>query len=265
MAESVINLRCVMRAIVAINLILLMMVGCESNHSKCDDVVGDISIAYLCSLAEGRSERIGGDIWIEGYVVLNDKLKESYRSFVLHDGTAGITVELDADDVDMLVPLYSHVRIRCEGLYVGREGTRYVLGAEPTAQYVVDRIAEHEVVNRFSVDYAVDSFPDAKVVRVADIGDDDMLDYVRVDGVILVDGERGALWCDADAKYRPFDSSLRHFAIGADTLTVATLNRCHYGVERISDEVISLIGIVDSYRGEVVLRLSDRKMFVPAL
>ena len=40
-------------------------------------MVGDVSIAYLRSLADERSQRIKSDIWIEGGVVLNDKLGET--------------------------------------------------------------------------------------------------------------------------------------------------------------------------------------------
>ena len=53
---------------------------------------GDVSIAYLRSLADERSQRIKSDIWIEGCVVLNDKLGETYKSFVLYDKHAGIEV-----------------------------------------------------------------------------------------------------------------------------------------------------------------------------
>jgi hypothetical protein len=31
------------------------------------------------------------------------------------------------------------------------------------------------------------------------------------------------------------------------------------------EEDVTLIGVVDSYRGELVLRLSDRKIFVPTI
>lgn len=263
MVGSVINLRCAMRAIAVISLVALVFVCCSSGGEQQGSISGDVSISYLCSLADDRSERVKGDLWIEGCVVMNDKLSESYRSFVLYDGTAGISVEVDLEDVDMVVPLYSGVRIRCEGLYVGREGARYVLGAEPTAEYVVDRIGACEIANCMTVNVEGDSRLPARRRSVAEVGYDDMMCYVRVDGVLLVDGERGAQWCDGDAEDRPFDSSLRHFTDGADTLTVATLNRCDYGVESISCDEVTLMGVVDSYRGELVLRLSDYKAFVP--
>lgn len=261
---SVINSRCVMLRIALISLMAVVMMSCSLPVEEQEHLQGDVSISYLCSLAEARSERIKSDLWIEGCVVLNDKLGESYKSFVVYDGTAGVEVEVDFEDVDMVVPLYSGVRIRCEGLHIGREGARYVLGAEPTAEYVVDRISEDEMLNRMTITTDGDARRRAREVNVGDIGYDDMLAYVRVDGVQLVEEEHGMLWCDADAKDRPFESSLRHFTNGVDTLAVATLNRCDYADESVVEEVVTLMGIVDSSDGELVLRLSDHKAFVPA-
>ena len=56
-----------------------------------------------------------------------------------------------------------------------------------------------------------------------------------------------------------FASSVRYFTDGCDTLAVATLNRCHYAAETIPVDVVTLVGVVDSYDGAPVLRLSDRR------
>ena len=253
-----------MRVIVLLISMLLACVACsDGGHDS--GVEGDVSIAYLRSMADARSQRIKSDIWVEGIVVLNDKLGESYKSFVVYDGTAGVEVKVDLEDVDKTLPLYSGVRIRCDGLHVGREGERCVLGAEPTAEYVVDRIAESEVPNRVTLYDVGDPREFAVTRHIADIGYSDMLAYVRIDGVRLIAQEHGALWCDANAGDSPFESSLHHFTDGCDTLAVATLNRCYYATELIMEEEVTLIGVVDSYRGKQVLRLSDHKIFVPTI
>lgn len=254
-----------MRVIVLLISMLLVCVACSDGGGHDSGVEGDVSIAYLRSMADARSQRIKSDIWVEGIVVLNDKLSESYKSFVVYDGTAGVEVKVDLENVERVLPLYSGVRIRCEGLHIGREGERCVLGAEPTAEYVVDRIPESEIPNRITLYDAGAPRELATKRRIADIGYSDMLAYVRIDGVRLIAEEYGALWCDANAGDSPFESSLHHFTDGCDTLTVATLNRCYYATEPIMEEDVTLIGVVDSYRGELVLRLSDRKIFVPTI
>ena len=242
----------------------LLTLSCVSTGDKYE-VVGEVSIAYLRSLADERSQRIQSDIWVSGIVALNDKLGEAYKSFVLYDGTAGVEVKVDLDDVDGAVPLYAEVRIRCEGLYLGREGERVVLGAEPTAEYVVDRIAESEIENRFEVTLAINPNYRERRVAIADVGYDDMLCCVRIEGVQLVEEESGLMWCDADASERPFDYSLRHFTDGRDTLTVALLNRCHYAAGYIPNDIVTLVGVVDRYDGDLVLRLSDRRILTEAI
>lgn len=222
---------------------------------------GDVSIAYLRSLADERSQRIKSDIWIEGCVVLNDKLGETYKSFVLYDQHAGIEVKVDLENIDAVVPLFAEARIRCEGLYVGREGERIVLGAEPTAEYVVDRISEAEIGNRLEITHIYDKYKGAHNLAVDEVGFDDMSRYVSVEGVAIAK-EEVTSWCDADAKERPYESSLRHFVSGRDTLTVATLNRCDYATQLIPDDIVTLYGVVDSYNGDVVLRLSAMK-YIP--
>lgn len=238
-------------------LISLILIGCTTNAPDKHIVTGDVSIAYVRSLADARSSKIKQDIWIEGTVTLNDKLCESYKSFVLYDGTAGIEVNIDTENIDRVIPLYSHVRIRCEGLYLGREGARIVLGAEPTGEYTVDRITDSEILNYMEVDLTQPVIA-PRLQQIADIDFEDVLDYIRIDGVSVIDEHSSLTWGDNDAEDRPYDSSLRSFTNGSDTITVATLNRCHYITEHIPDCVVSLFGVVDSYDGKVVLRLNSR-------
>ena len=242
----------------SISIMMLLAVGCVSGEGENYMLEGDVSIASLYSLAKERSQRIKSDIWIEGMVVLNDKVSEAHRTFVLYDGTAGVEVKVDLDSVDSVVPLYAEVRIRCQNLYVGREGSRLVLGVEPTSLYVVDRIPEAEIDNYMSVTPAGEKLK-SRVVSISDVDLDAMLNYVRVDDVRIVADEVGCAWCDNDAE--ELDSSLRHFTDGCDTLTVATLNKCDYASVGVTGDIVTLIGVVDSYQGEVVLRLSDFKAF----
>lgn len=239
-----------------VSLIVLMACSSPVNNQVVD---GDVSMTYLRSLADERSQCIKSDVWIEGCVVLNDKVGETYKSFVLYDGEAGVDVKVDIEDVDFVVPLYAEVRIRCEGLYVGREGSRVVLGAEPTAEYVVDRISEAEFENRLEIIHLYDKYSGCRTMQIADIGLDDVSCLVSVEAVRIIPEESSLAWCDADASERPFESSLRHFVAGDNTLTVAILNRCDYAAQIVPGDIVSLVGVVDSYDGEVVLRPSNMR------
>lgn len=243
---------------IALYVSLIVLMACTSpvNNQVVD---GDVSMTYLRSLADERSQRIKSDVWIEGCVVLNDKVGETFKSFVLYDGEAGVDVKVDIEDVDFVVPLCAQVRIRCEGLYVGREGSRVVLGAEPTAEYVVDRISEAEFENRLEIIHLYDKYSGCRTMQIADIGLDDVSCLVSVEAVRIIPEESSLAWCDADASERPFESSLRHFVDGDNTLTVAILNRCDYAAQIVPDDIVTLVGVVDSYDGEVVLRPSNMR------
>jgi hypothetical protein len=91
-------------------------------------------------MATERSQMIKQDIYVEGYVVANDKLKELEYAIVIDDSTAGIELKIDCQYIEPTIPLFSHVRLNCAGLHIGREGAKLVIGAPPTGEYVVDRL-----------------------------------------------------------------------------------------------------------------------------
>lgn len=240
-----------------VSLLLLTAVGCsqpEAYHPR-----GDVSIAYLRSMADGRSTLVKEDLYIEGRVVLNDKLGESFKQFVVDDGSAGVAIEFDSENIDVVVPLNATVRVRCTGMYLGREGSRFTLGVKPTAEYVVDRIAQDEIFNYLTVT-TYDSAPPVPAVRsIADITAYDMLRYVCVEDLVLVESERGTTWCDEVGHDELYRSTLRHFTDGPDTLAVATINCCHYASEDVPTRRTTLAGVIDTYDGEFVLRLSNHQ------
>lgn len=238
-------------------LVSLLLIGCSKATPDDRIVTGDVSIAYLKSMADIRSSRVKSDIWIEGVVALNDKQGESYKSFVVYDGTAGVEVKVDMESVDEYIPLLSTVRIRCEGLYLGREGERIVLGAKPTGEYTVDRLSEEELYNYLAPSIETISKHKARRCTPREIGYDDMLCYIRVDSVWVVAEQRDMMWGDEDAADRLYDSSLRYFTDGSDTITVATLNMCHYIDERLPNDRVTLYGVVDGYQHNLVLRIND--------
>ena len=252
-----------MRRIVLFVSIVLLALNTRCAMSSVGDyyVDGDVSVAYLRSLADDRSQCIKRDLWIEGHVVLNDKLDECYKSIVVEDSTAGIEIKVDVEDVDYRIPLFSEVRVRCSGLYIGREGERVVLGVAPTDVYVVDRIPEEELQNYIkpkSLDGVMP--PQYQHATVGEVNEGLMQRYVRIEGLRLIGSERGATWGDSGNDISKYDMSLRHFTDGCDTLVVATLNKCHYAKEVIPSDIVTLIGVVDSFDHQHVLRLSDRQI-----
>lgn len=229
--------------------------------AACEPVVpnygGEVSVAYLWSIATGSSVNIKNDYTIRGYVVANDLYNEVSSSFVLADDTAGVVVEVDSRDVDALVPLFSVVELRCSGLTLGRVGRRLLLGKETDGEFVTSRIAEAELQSRITVD----SMPKRRVEplkrHIAELGAYDMYRYIRIDSLRAVDDANG-YWTDLDTLNGERLTSLRHFSDGSDTLAVVVDGRCSYSQTPLPEGLVSLCGILDWHDGDMAFRITNR-------
>ena len=99
-----------MRQIVLYISLLLGTIGCRGSEEA---VVESRSIASLWSYIGRETVLITEDISLRGYVVANDKYGELRRAIVVEDGSAGVMVELDMEDVELSIPLYSRVEVNC--------------------------------------------------------------------------------------------------------------------------------------------------------
>lgn len=74
-------------------------------------------------------EKITEDLIIEGVVIANDKTDNFYKSIVIQDSTAGITVRLDGFSLFNIYPIGRKIFIRLKGLWLGDYGSTIQLGA----------------------------------------------------------------------------------------------------------------------------------------
>lgn len=240
---------------------MLLLVGCRMHDAEEDN--GHRTIAYLQSICRERSVTITEDIYIEGYVVANDKLNELGYAAVVDDGTAGIEIKIDSDKVENILPQSSFVRFNCSGLSIGREGARLVLGESPTAEYVVDRLREDVLYNHIAkIEYYRD-IPPMLDLHVRDFDSRVVLRYVRIDDIEPVGEELGESWCDRDSSSATgYMTTIRHYVDGCDTLRVVTLGKCDYAAEMMPMGRCSLAGVLDWYDGDYALRVSNHHIFV---
>jgi hypothetical protein len=245
------------RIVLYISLVLL--VACQPIVTQYES--GHVSIEQLRSRARELSQVIEADVYVEGYVVANDKFNELDYAIVIDDGTAGIELAIDSRAVNSLIPLFSRVRLSCAGLSIGREGARVVVGAQPTSEYVVDRIAESTLFNYITSIDGGDSEPVPRCVTISEIGGADVLSYVSVVGLRVVDQDRGERWCDcSDASESQFTTTLRRFTDGCDTISIITSGDCRYASELIPDYQFTATGVVDWSDGDYALRLTSRQI-----
>lgn len=248
-----------MRAIVvAISLLVaglcvMHLTGCDTGSETPAWRSGHVTIEYLRLPFFEQSTAIGHDIWIEGMVVANDIVGETQRCFVLYDGTAGIEVEVDTEDVDRLIPLYSQLRIHCLGLSLGRQGRKMVLGLRPTSHYVVDRIAPDKLYNYVTF---VDDIPypiSPNELRIGEVSLSDMLHWVVIRDAQFVRSEYSE-WCMRDSLNQPLTTT--HLITDErDTMRVVVAGSVAYATEPLPHGSHNLHGIVDWHDGDMALRI----------
>lgn len=239
---------------IALFISCLLLVGCTTDsHQRSRKV----SIAYLWSLSSDRSVAVREDCYIEGRVVLTDKFSEVQRVAVITDASGCIELKVDSRNVERLLPVDALVRVRCSGLCVGREGRKVVLGAPPTSEYVVDRIAETQIYNYAEVVDMWDTSDYAVRMALGDICADDVMRYVDIDGVSFVGADEGIKWCDCDADGE-FTESLRRLTDGVDTLRVVVGAATEYAADILPRGTLRCRGIVEWYRDSVALRIAHR-------
>ena len=243
-----------MRQIVLYISLVLSVMGC----SDAEYIGGNYcSIASLWSYASRGTVQIADDISICGYVVANDKYGELNSAIVVADDSAGVAIELDIDDTDLCYPLYSGVEISCSGLWLGVVGPKLILGAEPTGDYVVDRIPSSKAQNHISLLNKNNDTPTIWHRMVAELEYRDVLSFVAIDNLSLVPSEHGMQWADIDPTTGRPITTVRHFLQDNQTLCVVTDARCQYANEYIPESPLTLTGVVDWYAGDIALRIVD--------
>lgn len=241
-----------MRRIVLYISLVLTLVGCSGEEG------GEYhyqSIASLWSYARRGTTLITDDIYLSGYVVANDKLDELRRAIVVADGSAGVVVEVDMDDTQRHIPLYSRVAIRCAGLWLGSVGPKLILGTEPLGESVVNLIPSAKVGNYITILSYDENTPTLRSCKVAELGYRDMLCRVAVADLRLVEEEWGMRWAALDSLTGRCIATVRHFCQGGDTLRVVTDGHCRYALEYIPTSNLRLSGILDWYDADLALRI----------
>ncbi len=218
--------------------------------------MGLVSIVYLKSRCNGLSTNINSDISIKGTVVANDLFGEFYKTLVIVDESGGIEILIDRNRLYADFPLYSNVSVICNGLAVGRVGGKVSLGAVPTGEYTIDRIADGDV-SKYLHWYSGDVTSAApRRVKISELGVEHVSDYVIIKDVRFADGEVGCAWCDKVEG--EFVDTERHI-IDSDGygLTIKLSAGCEYAGALIPAGSGSLCGIVDYSGGEYTLRIAN--------
>lgn len=245
-----------MRAIaLSFSLVMLALcLGCSGDTERRVSGGETITIAELWGRCGYQSRRISEDFIIEGWVVATDKFNEMSGVIVIADATGGVALYVKSRDTESLAPLNSRVRLRCSGLWLGSDGRKYYLGAEPQGRGVVGMVEVGDVARHLIVcddTHMLQPTP----VSISEVDAHISLGYVVLYDVRIVEAEANALWSDDESLEDDGYDCIRHITDGCDTLRLLVDSRCDYASTPLPQGRIDCAGIVDSDSEGFALRI----------
>lgn len=92
------------------------------------DITANTTIAQLKQLFTGTPVQITDSLVIQGIVTSSDKAGNFYKTLVMQDATAGISIRLDQTDLYADYPIGRKVFVQCKNLWLGDYGNLVQLG-----------------------------------------------------------------------------------------------------------------------------------------
>ena len=244
-------------------VVAAVMAGSCSDDSPSaygDKTDGCVTIAHLKTLARGLSTTINHDLTIEGYVVANDLFGEYYKSIVLCDGSGGIEISVDCDDTARRFPVAARVVVHCSSLALGDYGGAMVLGAQPTGEYIVDRIAEKDIDRYFVIDRSAAQNIEPQRVTIPQLTPSQINNYVIIEDVTF-GSQAGEAWCERDTLTGDYLTTDRVLTDrDGNSIVVRIDSRCLYAFEPVPSGYGSVAAVVDYFDGAYLLRIVNRKV-----
>ena len=217
-----------------------------------------ISIAHLKSLCRGDHYPIIDDYRLRGVVVANSWLGEFPASVVVVDESGGVEISIESPNLDKELPIYCEVEILCSGLMLARIGGKVALGARSDDDFPLANI-DGELLSHYIRPTGTLCEFSPKVKRLDEICNDDISSLCRFDGVRICDEERGLKWCDTlDGELVTTYRTL----VDADgnRLEVCTLPTCHYALDDIPLNEISVVGVIDYSHNRYFIRIANKSI-----
>ena len=250
----------IVKYIVSLSVILAASCSDVSHEAFNNAPRGTISIAHLKTLCRDGSTTITDDISIEGYVVANDLFGEYQKAIILCDESGGIELSLDCNSTATRFPISARVVIHCTGLAIGKYGGRLILGAAPSGDYTVDRIAEKDFALYIHVDTSRPKEIKPKQTKIDNISTNDIGNYIALNDVTF-GNEAGLKWCDVDSESGKYISTVRTlYDKSGSSLQVRTIADCHYRSEEIPSDYGSVWGIVEYFNDSYSLRIINHRI-----
>lgn len=228
--------------------------GTEIPGGSVPGTTGTVSIAYLKTLYKGAPVRITQELRISGNVVSTDVKGNFYKTLVLDDGTGGIEIKLDLEEIFKHFIFQTRADVRCNGLWLGSYGGTLQLGAEPYEGWQTQYIPEPEIpLHCWQGKVPPKEIPACRL-DFHSITPQHISTFVSFDGVQFADEEVGMSWAETDAE----SDTDRHLVDAAgDTLVVRTSRHALFAGKSLPGGNGYIEGVLNYFNGKYQIVLCD--------
>jgi hypothetical protein len=220
---------------------------------------GTISIAYLKTLYTGAPTRIDRELYISGAVVSDDREGNFYKTLVLDDGTGGIEMRIDVEQIFKIFMIHTRVTVRCNGLWLGSYGGTLQLGAEPWDNLQTQPLSQTAVAEHLGSDNTFWGEVRPRTLTFGGLSGRDVSTFVAFEGVRFITEEEGMSW--AEPVYIAPATDRHLVDAEGDTLTVRTSGLARFATWRLPEGVGRVEGVLGLFNDRYQLVVADSEKF----
>lgn len=215
-----------------------------------------VSVAWLKTLYNGAPVRITDEIRIAGAVISDDRQGNFYKTLVVDDGTGGIEIGLDMEQIFKRFWIHSRVTVRCNGLWLGSYGGTLQLGAEPFGDYQTQALSEVEIAEHLAVDKTHYGEVTAHTLTIPELSLRRVSTFVAFENVRFVEADEGLCWAET-----PSATNRTLVDPDGNTLLVRTSRHATFARFPLPRGTGRIEGILGIFNGSYQLVVCDSEKF----
>jgi hypothetical protein len=224
-----------------------------------------VSISYLKTLYKGAPLLVTDEVRIAGAVVSDDGQGNFYNTLVLDDGTAGIEVRLDIEDIHKRFWIHSRVTVRCNGLWLGSYGGTLQLGAGPFGDFQTRPLPPADIAEHIFADNEFYGEVKPRVLRFSELSQRHVSTFVAFEGVSFAPEEKGLSWAETadgeDGSPPPSATDRRLVDAAGGTLAVRTSRHARFAAWPLPEGTGRIEGVLGYFGGNYQLTVWSSECF----
>lgn len=224
----------------------------DNPPSNCDDIndVKTHTIKELQEMWDGDTTLITGGVIIEGTVTSTDQFGTFYKEMVIQDESGAINIQINANDLFDFLPIGQKIFVRCDSLYIDKDGDSGAIMLGSLFNGDFGRIEEDVYLN-YLIKTCDNNLIEPKILTIPDINTDDLLfQIVKFENVQFV---------NPDDVWNGSGSYEDHPIVDAagNQLIIKTSGFILFGNDSIPSGSGSLTGFVSKYGGSYEIYVNE--------